>query len=311
MAETDLVPGSPGASDAPDLRIPFAEAVTERSLLGDHWETLSLAQQTALRALYGLEIPDSPVDRLGFSGRDYWHLLQDRGDFDDLGYPIRRSLVVPRYQPQEFREGWFIIGRRGGKTDRLASTIVAYEATMGGHEAFLRRGQRGVVFQIAQDMRMARYALHFIKATLESSPLLKKEISQITADRIDLKNGLTIACVPPTLKSVRGYASPVAVLDEVGVWYQESDSANPDYEIYRAVKPTQLQFPNPKIVGISSPWNKAGLLFRVLRSRDGGRETARRAEEGRIQRGAGRARPDGGAREPACDPRLPRAGAHV
>lgn len=108
---------------------------------------------------------------------------------------------------------------------------------------------------------MARNSLHFIRAVLESSPLLAKEMVQITADRIDLKNRFTIACVPATLKSVRGFASPVSVLDEVGVWYQEAESANPDYEIYRALSPGQVQFPDRKIVGISTPWNKAGLLF--------------------------------------------------
>jgi len=85
----------------------------------------------------------------------------------------------------------------------------------GGHERFVRRGQPAVIFLISQDLRAARYSLHFVKAALESSPLLRKEIVQITADRIDLKNGNQIACVPPTLKSVRGFSSPVAVLDEV------------------------------------------------------------------------------------------------
>jgi len=96
---------------------------------------------------------------------------------------------------------------------------------------------------------MARNSLHFIRAILESSPLLAKEMVQITADRIDLKNRFTIACVPATLKSVRGFASPVSVMDEVGVWYQEAESANPDYEIYRALSPGQIQFP----IGRSSP----------------------------------------------------------
>ena len=44
------------------------------------------------------------------------------------------------------------------------------------------------------------------------------------------------------------------VLDEVGVWYQDADSANPDFEIYDQVNSRQAQFAHPKIIGISSPW---------------------------------------------------------
>ena len=127
---------------------------------------------------------------------------------------------------------------------------------------------------------MARYSLHFIRATLEESPLLAREIENITADRIDLKNGMSIAVIPPSLKSVRGYAIPVAVLDEVGVWYQDSEAANPDYEIYRAVSPGQIQFPNRKLIGISSPWNKAGLLYQAFEAgSDGHRATDEETRE--------------------------------
>lgn len=199
------------------------------------------------------------MDGRGWSELDYYSASQGKAEYDALGY-ITSVEKIP-YTPKSFQEAWYICGRRGGKSDALASTIVAYEAALGGHESFVRKGQPAFCFQIAQDLRMARYSLNFIRATLESSPILKKMIVQVTADRIDLNNGLTVAVIPPTLKAVRGYANPVSVLDEVGVWYQDSDAANPDYEIWRAVKPAQAQFPNHLLVGISSPWNKSGLLY--------------------------------------------------
>ena len=55
---------------------------------------------------------------------------------------------------------------------------------------------------------------------------------------------------------------PVAVLDEVSVWWTEADSANPDTEIYNQAVSRQAQFEFPKVVGISSPWSKQGLLYR-------------------------------------------------
>lgn len=243
-----------------DLRIPFLEALEEPLLFAEHNKGLSLAQRSLLKQSYGAPLDDTLVDQFDMTELDYWSVFQDDCELDDLGYVMKVGRRHA-YTPQAYREAWLIVGRRGGKTDRFASTIVAYEALCGGHEAFVRAGQPAICFQIAQDLRMARYSLHFIRATLESSPIGRKSIKQITADKIELKNGVHIFCVPPTTKSVRGFASPVAVLDEVGMWYQESDSANPDYEIYRALTPGQIQFPNRRIVGISTPWNKAGMLW--------------------------------------------------
>lgn len=235
-------------------------------MLKTRFDELSVPQQVALKLLYGVPLSEHRRDpTTGFSEIDLWAILHGACEMDDLGYPTKPlPSQAPPYAPKEYREAALILGRRSGKTDTFASTVVAFEATCGGHERYLRKGQQGLCFQIAQDLRMARNSLHFIRATLESSPLLAKEITQITADRIDLRNRFTIACVPATLKSVRGFASPVSVFDEVGVWYQEAESANPDYEIYRAVSPGQAQFPDRRVVLISSPWNKAGLLYQYF-----------------------------------------------
>lgn len=244
-------------------RVSFEEAIGEKILLKNRFNDLSFPQQVVLKIFYGVELKEKRVNPLnGFSELDYWSIFHDFVERDELGYPLKVLEGAPEYVPQEYREGWFIFGRRGGKTDAIASTVVAYEALLGGHEDRLRPRQQGICFQIAQDLRLARNSLHFIRAAIESSPILEKEIVQITADRIDFANRFTIACVPATLKSVRGYSCPVVVMDEVGVWYQESESANPDYQIYDAVSPGQVQFPDRKIIGISTPWNKSGLLYK-------------------------------------------------
>jgi hypothetical protein len=254
-----------------DLRIPFEEAIGEDLLLKPRMGQLSLAQGVALKIFYGVPLSATQRDPVtGLSELDYWTFFQGGGLLDELGYPLAPPNVAIPYVPQEYREAWMVVGRRGSKTDTFAATIVAYEAALGGHEEYVRRAQPAIVFLISQDLRAARYALNFVRGVLESSPLLNRAIKQVTADRIDLKNNITIASIPATLKASRGFASPVAVLDEVGVWYQESESANPDTEIYRALVPGQLQFPNRKIVGISTPWNKAGLLYKFYEAGTGG-----------------------------------------
>ena len=222
-------------------------------------------QQVWLLAMYGCPLDAKKQDDRGWTQMDYWAASQDSAEWDDLGY-LKSVTHIP-YIPKEYKEVWGDCGIRAGKTDRLAGTIVAYEAVCGGHEAFVREGRPVICFQIAQDIRMAKYSLTSIHQTLKSMPFLKYGSAQswvknITADRIDLKNGVVVMVTPPTVKSIRGYDSPVAVMDEVGVWYQDADSANPDTEIYTQVGSRQAQFHYPKIVGISSPWNRAGLLWK-------------------------------------------------
>jgi hypothetical protein len=222
-------------------------------------------QQVWLKVIYGCRLDPHRTDEHGFTEMDYWAFSQDSGEWDELGYPRKPHFLS--YTPKEYKEAWGVCGIRAGKTDRLAATVTAYEAVCGGHEAYTRPGRPLICFQIAQDIRMAKYSLTSIHQTLKTMKFLRygsadSWVQNITADRIDLKNGVTITVTPPTVKSIRGYDSPVAVMDEVGVWYQDADSANPDFEIYDQVDSRQAQFANPKIIGISSPWNRAGLLYK-------------------------------------------------
>ena len=250
---------------ARDIRIAFIEAVNEPRLLKPCFDDLSMFQRTWLLSIYGCPLDDTTKDDRGFTQLDYWALSQDSGEWDELGYPVK-AYPIP-YIPKEYKEAWGVCGVRAGKTDRLAATVTAYEAVCGGHEAYVREGRPVICFQIAQDIKMAKYSLTSIHQTLKSMRFLKYDtpsswVTNITADRIELKNGVVITVTPPTVKSIRGYDSPTAVLDEVGVWYQDADSANPDFEIYDQVDSRQAQFQYPKIIGISSPWNRAGMLHK-------------------------------------------------
>jgi hypothetical protein len=255
------------------LRIPFAEAISEPRLLGPLFDlevkgSLSLAQQVALKVFYGCELSRERVDDRGWSEVDHYFATQGCATFDELGFI--QAITVPdglTYTPQEYREGWAVWGVRAGKTDCFATIITCYEATCGGHEEF-KGGKPLVCFQIAQDLRLAQYSLHSIKSTLDRMPFMTKplkgggnRVQGHTAQRIDLWNGITIGVVPPTVKSIRGYDCPSVTMDEVGVWYTESDSANPDFAVYNQASSRQAQFEFPKIVGISSPWSKQGMLY--------------------------------------------------
>ena len=235
-------------------RIEFAEAITEKLLLAKRFSELSLPQAVALKSFYGLPLKDRELD--------IWALFQERAIYDPLGYPLETTPLL--YIPKEYSYLNTVLGRRSGKTDSISSFIVTYEALLGGHEEYIRKGaQEAVCFLLAQDLKNARQALNLIKANIDSSPLLAKEYAKDpTAEDIFLKNGVRIHVSPSNAKHVRGSAAPVVVMDEVGMWYTDAESANPDFEIERAVKFAQIQFPHHKRVITSTPWTKEGLLYK-------------------------------------------------
>lgn len=241
-------------------RIPFIEAISEPMLFKKGWESLSIPQQVILKAVYGLELAGEQEHRL-------WSAMSGAGVYDDLGYLVDITHDVP-YIPQEYADITLILGRRSGKTDRLSSCIIAYEALCGGHKGRVDERQDPVFLQVAQDLQTARANLRqFIYKWLASSPIGKKELehfgaSALTADTIKLRNGL-ITVGPPTIK-LRSQALACCSMDELCVWPKDRDASNPDIEVERAVTPALMQFyPFDKIIKVSTPMTEEGLLWQA------------------------------------------------
>lgn len=233
-------------------RIPFEEAITEKLLLKEAFDRLSVPQQVALKALYG--VPLRTEREL-----DAWSIFQGGAEFDELGRPTRITRIP--YVPREYDQGWFVFGRRSGKTD-ISGLILTYEALLGGHHEHVSALQEPIIYFVAQKVEIARSHLNFVRAVLHVSPVLKKEVEIDNADVIRFKNRIRIEPSPPTIKSTRGMAVPVVVMDEVGFWYSDPDAANPDLEVERAVSAAQAQFPHFKRIGTSTPYVKEGLLWK-------------------------------------------------
>lgn len=249
-------------------RIPFDVAISDDKLLKRHFETLSRPQQVILKAFNGLPLSG---DRAGFrwSEIELWSMLQGSATFDEMGYPT--AIVPIAYSPKKYAKLVAILGRRSGKTDRITSTQIAYEACLGGHLNHVTEGQDVKILFVAQDIEMASSHLNFIYQALMSSPLLRKEVVKFNADAIILKNGLHIEPAPPTIKSSRGMAVPGWCGDEVGFWYTDAKAANPDYEVERAVDYATLQFPDAFCFITSTPYTKEGMLWEACQAGTDGR----------------------------------------
>jgi len=129
-----------------------------------------------------------------------------------------------------------ISGARGGKDSRIATPIVVYEAIFGGHERGLGKGETGTIVLVAQDSRAVGVAFGYIRDYFLKSPVLSTMLDgEPLASSIALTNGLVIQCFPCTLKSMRGFSIPVAVMDEVAYFRLEGQSDS-DVEIQTSIR---------------------------------------------------------------------------
>ena len=209
------------------------EFTTDPQLLG---LSLSAPQETLLRAIYGLPLSQDQLET--------WRVCTARET-----YPNR-----------PFGEVTVIAGARAGKDSRIAAPVVLYEAIFGGHERHLSKGEQGMIPVVAQDRRATAIAFGYIREYLEHSPMLSGMIVDVLTSEVSLTNNMTVSCFPCTLRSLRGWSIPVGVLDELG-FYQLEGMANSDAEIQTSIRRGQLSFPEPRLVKISTPYLKGGVLF--------------------------------------------------
>jgi hypothetical protein len=196
---------------------------------------LSLHQETLLRAIYGLPMPTPE------------HL-------DIFRQCTGRATYVPRNYP----EVTVISGARSGKDSRIAGSIAVYEACFGGHR--LAPGERGVIPIVAQDHRAAKIAFDFVRTYLQATPACESLITNITANEVTLSNGLSIATFPCTVKSLRGWSIPCGVMDELA-FFRFEGSQESDIEIQTSIRRGMINFARTKLVKISTPYLKSGVLY--------------------------------------------------
>jgi hypothetical protein len=175
--------------------------------------------------------------------------------------------VADRDPPDKpVKELWIIAGRRGGK-DSIASLIVAYIAALfSDQETRLRPGERASVVCLATDRDQAKIILNYTRSYFTEIEMLRTMVSngEGTASGFELDNGVDVSILTSSFRAVRGRAVLAAVLDECAFW-RDDTSANPDLEIYNALRPGLASLPGSMLIGISSPYAKSGLLYKKYR----------------------------------------------
>jgi hypothetical protein len=157
------------------------------------------------------------------------------------------------------KEGWLVVGRRGGKS-LMAALVSVYLACFRDYSKFLAPGEVATVMVIAADKKQARTIIRYIAAFIENIPMLAMMMSNRTQDLIELSNNVVIEVHTCNFRSVRGYTIAAAICDEVAFW-RSDESANPDTEVIAALRPALSTIPNSLLLCISSPYARRGALW--------------------------------------------------
>ncbi len=220
-------------------RAGILETITDERLIGD---TVSPAQAVALKVLYGEPLTDDELV--------IYRVATDR----------------EAYAPREYREALYCCGRRSGKSSKLAGNVAIFEAVFRKHN--LARGERGHVVVIASTQRQASVEFNYILARLEGSPTLRRLIQgEARADEVDLTNGITIAVWPCNFRSIRGLSIVCCIASEIAFWRDVQSGANPASEVLKAIRPAMATFPTAKLVKITSPYAKQGVVWEDFQAR--------------------------------------------
>jgi hypothetical protein len=67
---------------------------------------------------------------------------------------------------------------------------------------------------------------------------------------------------------VRGISVVCAICDELAFWSHEETSANPENEVMAALRPAMATFPDAKLIKISTPYRKEGILWNDFQERN-------------------------------------------
>ena len=162
-------------------------------------------------------------------------------------------------RPSGVRELWAVVGRRGGK-DFVASAVACFASGFIDYKKVLRPGERASVLCLAVDRAQAGIVEKYTRAYFADIPLLRGQVKPETADGLELTTGAELDVLASNFRNVRGRSIACVVMDEVAFWRSET-TANPDVETYQALVPSLATIPNAMLIGISTPYRRAGLLW--------------------------------------------------
>ena len=178
---------------------------------------------------------------------------------DDKDLALYQRCTGRKKPPKKgFKEFWGICGRRGGKSF-IAAVVAVFLALFFKYEKHLSPGERGTIQIIAADRSQAQVILSYIKGILQNNPVFAQYMVNDFKESIDLSNSISIEVMSCSYRSIRGRTVVACICDEIAFWMHEGEK--PDREILAAIRPSMATIPNSKLIVISSPYSRSGVLY--------------------------------------------------
>ena len=181
---------------------------------------------------------------------------------------FRQCTGLERAPVGRVRESFVICGRRSGKSF-ISAIVAVYLACFKDWRPYLAPGEQEAVFVIENDKNQAGIIKRYVSGILHGPWLFKTKIENETQETIELSGGVSIAIKTCSFRTLRGYTLLGAVLEELAFWRSEGTSSNPDKEILAAVRPALATIPESLLIGISTPYSRAGVLWDAYRTHFG------------------------------------------
>lgn len=156
----------------------------------------------------------------------------------------------------DVRELFVAAGRGSGKS-RTVALLACALATRRYRTA---PGERIFASIVAPDRRQASLTHGYAVGLIRSRPELGALVVAERSDSVDLANGVTLEVVTASAAAPRGRSYCFVGLEEAA-FFPTGDSANPDREILRAVRPGLARVPGSLLAVVSSPWARRGILY--------------------------------------------------
>jgi hypothetical protein len=228
------------------MKLSLVKAATDPNLFGTALGDLSswFAWITWMKAISGEKLSEKL--KCPLTGKTELEIFKECcGDRDPPTKPVKRAACI--------------CGRRSGKS-RVASLVSTWKATCTNFAPNLAAGEVAVNINISPDRQQSRLVFEYIRGFLHSNPMFQQMVEHETRERIVLSTRCEIQILTASSRSSRGRAIPAAIFDESAFLFQ-SGYATSDTELARAIWPSMIQFENPLLLLISSPYAKSGLLW--------------------------------------------------
>lgn len=177
-------------------------------------------------------------------------------EFRALSWDGWRAVLV-RLTPN-VREFFAIVGRGAGK-----SRIVALLACFFASRDYVRApGEFVYIGVFAPDRKQAAITFRYVLGLLRGVPALDGLIVNESKDSVELSNGVIVEVITASVAAPRGRAYALAIVEEAA-FLPTDDSANPDVELLRAVRPALARVPGSLLAVVSSPYARRGVLWQA------------------------------------------------